>query len=293
MVASVADRPVFPAPAKLNLFLHVTGQRPDGYHTLQTLFQFLDFGDELTFEPTTDGVIRRRGALTGVPEERDLTVRAARALQAHARAGAGVVIELRKRLPLGGGLGGGSSDAATTLIALNRLWGTGLHRDELAALGLVLGADVPVFVRGQAAFAEGVGEVLTPVAPEEAWYLVVVPRVAVSTAEVFAEHARRRNAGLTVFSPIITIRGFRADPWGPGLRNDLEPLVCARYPEVARALDWAKAQGRARMTGSGACVFLAVADEAAGQRLQRAAAAVGLEGFVARGMNRHPLATDP
>jgi 4-diphosphocytidyl-2-C-methyl-D-erythritol kinase len=268
----------WPAPAKLNLFLHVTGRRADGYHLLQTVFQFLDYGDQLRFEPTGDGRIVRAAPLPDVPEDGDLTVRAARLLQAHAGVTPGAVIRLTKILPMGGGLGGGSSDAATTLIALNRLWGTNLPLDELARLGLKLGADVPVFVQGRAAWAEGVGELLTPVDLPEPWYVVLVPPVHVSTAEVF------RDSQLTHHTPAITIRDFLA---GRG-RNDLEAVVRRRYPAVASALDWLRRFGDARLTGSGGCVFLAVPNETAGRRiLEKVESPV--TGFVARGMNRHPL----
>ena len=268
----------WPAPAKLNLFLHVVGCRPDGYHLLQTVFQFLDYGDELSFEITDDGRIARATELAGVPEETDLSVRAARLLQAHARAKRVAVIHLKKRIPAGGGLGGGSSDAATTLIALNELWGLGLQREELAALGLELGADVPVFIHGRAAWAEGVGEILTPVEPTERWYLVLVPPAQVSTAAVFADPE------LTRHTPPITIRAFLEGRGG----NDLEPVVRRRYPEVDRALRWLSQYGTARMTGSGACVFLPVADRAEGEQIlaQRPQA---FGGFTARGVNRHPL----
>lgn len=269
---------IWPAPAKLNLFLHVTGRRADGYHLLQTVFQFLDYGDQLTFEPTTDGRIERVTSLPGVPEDSDLTVRAARLLQAHAGVTSGAVIRLAKRLPMGGGLGGGSSDAATTLMALNHLWGVHRSREELAGLGLKLGADVPVFVQGHAAWAEGVGEVLTPLDLPEPWYVVLVPPVHVSTAEIF------RDSQLTHHTPAITIRDFRA---GQG-HNDLEPVVCRRWPEVARLLDWLRQYGDARLTGSGGCVFLAVPDEPAGQRILEKVE-LPVTGFVARGMNRHPI----
>jgi 4-diphosphocytidyl-2-C-methyl-D-erythritol kinase len=268
----------WPAPAKLNLFLHVVGRRADGYHLLQTVFQFLDYGDQLSFETTGDGRIVRANPLPGVSEDNDLTVCAARLLQAHASVSQGVVINLAKYLPMGGGLGGGSSDAATTLVALNRLWRAGVPQHELARLGLRLGADVPVFVEGHAAWAEGVGELLTPVDLPEPWYVVLVPPVQVSTAEVF------RDFQLTHHTPAITIRDFRA---GQG-HNDLEPVVCRRWPQVAQALDWLRQFGDARLTGSGACIFLAVPDETAGRRILEKVEPP-LMGFVARGMNRHPI----
>jgi 4-diphosphocytidyl-2-C-methyl-D-erythritol kinase len=273
----------WPAPAKLNLFLHVTGRRPDGYHTLQTLFQFLDVGDELQFDVTRDGRIARANLLPGVPEDRDLCIRAARLLQAASGSMQGAIIYLDKRLPLGSGLGGGSSDAATTLLALNELWGCGLAPDALAALGLKLGADVPVFVRGHAAWAEGVGEVLTPAEPPERWVVVLAPAVSVSTARVFAAYDRELD--LTPYSPAITIRDFHADRG----RNDLESVVRRLYPEVNNALKWLGNFGDARMTGSGACVFLTVANEAIGRAVLAQCPAALAGGFVTRGRNVHPL----
>jgi len=273
----------WPAPAKLNLFLHVTGRRPDGYHTLDTLFQFLDVGDELRFEITPDGRIARARALAGVAEEHDLTLRAARVLQARAGATQGVVIHLEKHLPQGGGLGGGSSDAATALLVLNRLWACGLNLDELAALGVALGADVPVFVRGHAARAQGIGEVLTPVNPPESSYVVLVPPVQVSTAAAFS--AWDREFHLTPPDPASRIRGFRA---GRG-ENDLEPVVRRLYPAVDRALVWLGKYGVARMTGSGSCVYLPVDSVERGQEILAERPAGLADGFVARGMNRHPV----
>ena len=289
----------WPAPAKLNLFLHVTGRRPDGYHTLQTLFQFLDVHDDLKFEVTRDGRITRAQVLAQVPEDSDLSVRAARLLQAATGTKQGAVIHLDKRLPLGGGLGGGSSDAATVLLALNKLWGCGLAPEALAALGLKLGADVPVFVRGHAAWAEGVGEVLVPAEPPEHWLVVLAPPVTVSTVQVFAAYdrevqmrsaaARYRDGGreldLTPYSPAITIRDFHAGR----VRNDLEPVVRRLYPEVDNALKWLGNFGNARMTGSGACVFLAVADKPAGEAILAQCPAALASGFVTRGRNVHPL----
>ena len=273
----------WPAPAKLNLFLHVTGRRPDGYHTLQTLFQFLDVHDELRFEVTGDGRIGRSRALPGVPEDRDLSLRAARLLQAASGATQGAIVHLDKRLPLGGGLGGGSSDAATTLLALNELWGCGFTRAALAALGLQLGADVPVFVHGRAAWAEGVGELLTPAEPPEHWFVVLAPPVAASTAQAFA--AFDRGLDLTPYRAAITIRDFHAGR----TCNDLEPVVRRLYPEVDNALKWLGNFGDARMTGSGSCVFLPVADAAAGQAILAQCPAALAGGFVTRGRNVHPL----
>jgi 4-diphosphocytidyl-2-C-methyl-D-erythritol kinase len=268
----------WPAPAKLNLFLHVTGRRQDGYHELQTVFQFLDYGDQIGFTVTTGGGVRHSRPPTGIAEGSELCVRAARLLQSHSSTRLGAEITLTKRVPLGGGLGGGSSDAATTLVALNKLWGTGLSVDELAVLGLQIGADVPVFVRGQAAWAEGIGEDLTPVALEESWYLVICPQVHVSTAEIFARPELTRD------SPPITIRAFRE---GQG-RNDLEPVVRALYPSVDKALSWLAAFGAPRMTGSGGCLFLPVSGREQGEEIlaQRPA---DCDGFVARGRNQSPL----
>ena len=268
--------PVFPAPAKINLFLHVTGRRADGYHTLQTLFQLLDYGDEIAIDVTDDGRIERIGEVAGVAADSDLTLRAARLLQTYVGTARGARIGLRKRIPIGGGLGGGSSDAATTLIALNRLWGLHRPRAELAALGLKLGADVPVFVHGHTAWAEGVGELLTPVTLPEQWYVVLAPPVAVSTAAVFA------GLQLTPYSPAITIRAFQTGQ----TRNDLEPTVRAQYPAVDAALRWLAQFGAARMSGSGACVFAPVASAEAGRQIL---AQAPIAGFVARSLNQHPI----
>jgi 4-diphosphocytidyl-2-C-methyl-D-erythritol kinase len=269
----------WPAPAKLNLFLHVVGRRADGYHLLQTVFRFLDYGDTLRCEPRTDGAIVRVDPLPGVPPEADLVVRAALALRAVTGAGAGANLHLEKRLPMGGGLGGGSSDAATTLLALNRLWGTGLDSLQLQRIGLALGADVPIFVHGHTAFAEGVGERFTDLALPPAWYLVVVPAVAVPTPEIFRSTQLRRD------TPAIL-----AGDWRPGFgHNDLEPVACALYPEVTRHLEWLQRYGDARMSGSGACCFVAFGTEAAA-RTAMAALPADMRGFVAAGMDRHPLA---
>lgn len=268
----------WPAPAKLNLTLRVLGRREDGYHRLQTLFQFIDYCDWLSFTPRTDGQIRLLTEIPGVSEASDLSVRAARRLQAATGCKSGVDIGIDKRLPLGGGLGGGSSDAATTLVALNRIWDTGLSEDDLAVLGLALGADVPVFVRGRAAWGEGVGELLTPVEVPEPWYLVMAPDCAVATAAVFADPELTRN------SPSIKIADFLAGED----RNDCQDVVRLRYPAVSDALDWLGGFSRGRLTGTGACVFavFGCADDAHAV-LNRAPA--GLRGFVAKGINRSPL----
>jgi 4-diphosphocytidyl-2-C-methyl-D-erythritol kinase len=269
---------IWPAPAKLNLFLHVTGRRDDGYHLLQTAFQFLDFADELTFEPGNDGQIQRESAVAGVDQDSDLSVRAARLLQSHTGCHQGARIRIKKNIPIGGGLGGGSSDGATTLMALNRLWELDLPEQELAKLGLSLGADVPVFIGGHAAWAEGVGEQLDPIDPPENWYLILMPPVSISTAEIFQAPELTRN------SPPITIRDFHE---GRG-RNDLEPVVRKRFPEVDRAMNWLAEFGSPRMTGTGACVFIPVASRQAGlEILDKQPPAQ--TGFVAQGVNTHPV----
>lgn len=267
----------FPAPAKLNLLLRVTGRRADGYHLLQTVFRFIDHGDTVWLRVRADGAITRTRGLAGVAEADDLTVRAARALQLATDTRLGVDIAIDKRLPVGGGLGGGSSDAATTLLALNHLWNTGLSRKRLQALALPLGADVPVFIYGQTALGSGVGEILQPWSAAPAWYLVLVPPVAVATGEIFQHPELKRD------SEPIKIQGFSVLAG-----NDLEPLVCGLYPDVARHLEWLKTVGGAQMTGSGACVFAAFADET-GARRALASCPSDMRGFVARGLDVHPL----
>lgn len=268
----------YPAPAKLNLFLHITGRRADGYHLLQSVFRFIDYGDSLSFKLRDDGMVLRQNSVAGLDPEQDLCVRAARLLQRETGCKTGVEITLEKRLPLGGGLGGGSSDAATTLIALNRLWSVNLSRSELQELGLRLGADVPVFVFGDNAFAEGVGEKLQPVALPPAWYVVLVPPVAVPTAEVFASPELTRNA-----IP-IKIADFSA---GFG-QNDLEAAVCRKFPVVAQHLAWLRQFADARMSGSGACVFAGFDSEAAARAVFSRKPAQ-MNGFIARGLDCHPL----
>lgn len=268
----------YPAPAKLNLFLHVTGRRADGYHLLQSVFRFIDFGDSLSFKLRTDQRILLTHTLDGVPAERDLCYRAAHLLQTVAGIRQGVEITLEKRLPLGGGLGGGSSDAATTLIVLNRLWGAGLSRKALMQLGLQLGADVPVFIFGENAWAEGVGEVLTPIALDPAWYVVLIPPVSVPTASIFSAPELTRN------TLPVTIPGFSAGQ----IHNDLEPVVITRYPVVGQHLSWLQQFATARMTGSGACVFAAFSAEQEA-RAVLAQKPAWIEGFVAAGLAQHPL----
>jgi 4-diphosphocytidyl-2-C-methyl-D-erythritol kinase len=278
----MAGRPMtshhWPAPAKLNLILHITGQRQDGYHLLQTVFQFIDFSDFLDFNLRDDAVISRQSDWQGVAEADDLIIRAAKALQQASACRLGADINLQKRLPVGGGLGGGSSDAATTLVALNYLWGLELSVDQLAEIGLKLGADVPVFVRSNAAWAEGVGEQLTAIEPEESWYLVLRPDCSVSTEEIFNSPDLTRN------TPAIRIRDFLED----GGHNDCESVVRNLYPQVAEALDWLDQFAVARMTGTGSCIF-------AGFDKQQQAESVyeklpqGWEGFVVKGLNNSPL----
>jgi len=268
----------WPAPGKLNLFLHVVGRRPDGYHLLQTAFQFIDLSDELRFWTRPPGVIERLGDVPGVPADLDLTVRAARALAARTAKDVGVAIAVQKRLPIGGGVGGGSSNAATTLVALNRLWGLDLPTAELAELGLSLGADVPVFLHGQAAWAEGVGERLTPVDFPQPIYLLIRPDVAVSTAAVFGAPELTRD------SPVLTIRGFLTT----GGRNDCEAVVRRRFPEVAQVLDWLGGFAAAKLTGTGSCVFAAMPDEESA-RAALAELPRRWTGYVVRGLNRSPL----
>ncbi len=238
---------VWPAPAKLNLFLRIIGRRPDGYHELQTVFRLLDWGDEIRLHLRDDGEIRRLCEIPGVPAQTDLVVRAAQLLQRHAGVSLGVDIEVEKRIPMGGGLGGGSSDAATVLVALNRLWGLDLTEDVLAELGRHLGADVPVFVRGRSAWAEGIGEQLTPLSLPSRHYVVIDPHESVPTAALFQASELTRNA------PRATISSFVS---GETTENAFVPVVRARHPRVAAALDWLGGFGQARLSGSGGCVFL-------------------------------------
>ena len=274
----------YPAPAKLNLFLHVVGRREDGYHLLQSIFRLINFSDTVHLQLRDDGCIVRTGDLPGVPEEHDLSLRAAKLLQRFAPNGSGISIRIDKRLPMGGGLGGGSSDAATVMLALNRLWALSLSRQRLQELALSLGADVPVFIFGQSAFAEGVGERLTQVKLAPAWYMVLVPSVQVATAAIFAAPELTRN------TPALTIAPFSADQHTgvAGLHNDLQAIVVHRYPEVARYIAWLSGYADARMTGSGACVFAAFDSEDAANRVLRDLPN-GMQGFVAQGLDRHPL----
>jgi len=276
-----------PSPAKLNLFLHVLGRRADGYHELQTLFQILDYGDELNFILRHDGQVKLLTEFPSVAHDDNLIVRAARLLQKNSGSSYGADIECIKRLPMGGGLGGGSSNAASTLVALNKLWGTGLSSTQLAALGLTLGADVPVFVHGQTAWGEGIGERLTPVTLPEKWYVVLVPPCSISTAEIFNSPELTRNT-----SP-ITIAAFLEG----GSRNDCQSVVSKRYPVVQQALDWLGNFSPSRLTGTGSAIFASFPTEKEAravfelllkeQSLKPDTAAT--KGFVARGLNQSPL----
>ncbi len=281
-----------PAPAKLNLFLRITGRRSNGYHELQTLFQFLDFGDTLHFRLRSDSAIRLQPGMSEVATEDNLVVRAARLLQQNAGVTHGADIELEKRIPMGAGLGGGSSDAATTLVALNQLWGSKVAVADLARMGLSLGADVPIFVHGRAAWAEGVGERFSAVTPAEPWYLVIHPDCHIPTQRVFAHPGLTRNS-----KPLKIPRFLRvADPAYAaeersffGLAgNDCEAVVRAAYPRVDQALRWLSAYGAPRLTGTGSAVFLAVPDETRARELL-AHLPSRWTGFVARGLNHSPL----
>ncbi len=267
-----------PCPAKLNLCLHILGRRSDGYHQLQTLFQLLDYGDELQVSATDDDVIRLETPLPGVAHEDNLIIKAARLLKEHSGSSLGARFNLLKRLPMGGGIGGGSSNAASTLLGLNHLWGLNLSLDELAELGRSLGADVPVFVRGRSAWAEGVGEELSPVELPERWYVVLAPNVHVSTAEIFG-HKR-----LTRDSAPITMRAFLEE----GGRNDCQPLVEELFPDVKDAVGWLKQFSAAQLTGTGGCVFASFASQEQAERvmLERPGQ---LNGFWAKGVNESPL----
>ncbi len=268
----------WPAPAKLNLFLHITRRRADGYHELQTIFQLLDHGDELAFEVTESQQIVRVSDIPGVPAEQDLIVRAARLLQAETGYRGGARLYINKRLPMGGGLGGGSSDAATTLVVLNQLWGCGVTAPALAELGRRLGADIPVFVRGNTAWGEGIGEILTPIELETPWFVVLQPAVEIATAALFS------SAELTRDCVKITIRDFLAS----GGANVFEPLVREQYPEVDKAMKWLDKFSPSRLTGTGSCIFARVAGKDQADRIL-AQLPSGVTGFAAQGVNASPL----
>ena len=268
----------WPSPAKLNVFLHILGRLDNGYHQLQSLFQMLDYGDELAFDITNDGKITMASPLEGVKDEDNLIVKAAKLLAKESNSPLGVTISLNKRLPMGGGIGGGSSNAATTLVALNLLWKTGLSEDQLADLGLALGADVPIFVRGKTAFAGGVGENITPAEQQEKWYLVANPGVHVSTAEVFQAKDLPRN------TPPIQWKDYIFEE----TRNDCQQLVANCHPEVAKLLQWLLHYAPSRMTGTGACVFAIFSDKASAEHVL-ALLPNAWQGFVAKGVNSSPL----
>ncbi|MFT5452322.1 MAG: 4-diphosphocytidyl-2-C-methyl-D-erythritol kinase [Enterobacterales bacterium] len=272
------------APAKLNLFLHITGQRADGYHLLHTAFQFLDYSDELNFELRSDGIINLVNSIEGVADKDNLINRAAKILQEHPNCDAsisGANISLNKKLPMGGGLGGGSSNAATTLLALNELWQLNIGIDELKKLGLQLGADVPIFVHGESCIAEGIGEQFTPATPDECWYLILIPSCHVKTSEIFSNSALTRN------SKTLRIRApLNWEELGK-LRNDCEAVVKKQFPKVEQALSWLSNYGIARMTGTGSCVFCSFPTEQEAKKVQNLLQD-DIKSFVAKGVNQSP-----
>jgi 4-diphosphocytidyl-2-C-methyl-D-erythritol kinase len=281
-----------PAPAKLNLFLHVTGRRPDGYHLLQSVFQLIDRCDMLHFDLRDDGRIVRTTDVPGVPEEQDLIVRALRLLadayaRRHGRAAPGIDVAVDKILPMGGGLGGGSSDAATALMVANHLWQAGLSREELMALGLPLGADIPFFLFGETAFAEGVGEALQSVPGPDCWYVVIEPGVAVPTPAIFGAPDLTRDTKPVTISDFSRHLLDDCDPAGFG-KNDLQAVAARLFPPVAQAVEWLGSYGRARMTGSGACVFCAVSSESKADEVV-AQVPSAWRAWKAQALAQHPL----
>ena len=278
----MSDFQTFLAPAKVNVFLHITGQRADGYHTLQSAFQLLDFCDTIALKPTSTGKINRITQIEAVPEREDLCVRAAQALQQATGCTQGVDIRIEKRIPMGGGLGGGSSDAATVLLALNHLWALNLSRKALIKIGLTLGADVPFFIFGQNAWAEGIGEILTPLSLPSQYYVVLTPEIHVSTVEIFT-HSR-----LTKDTKPLKIADFSNSAYSNQFRNDLEKIGCEEFTAVASALEWLNQYGQARMSGSGASVFVTVNSLAKANAIF-AQKPANIRGFVAKGLNKHPL----
>ena len=277
----------WPAPAKLNLFLQITGQREDGYHNIQTVFQFLDISDRLRFKLRDDGKIRRKTDNEGIKSEDDLVIKAAYALKAATGTDKGVDIYLQKILPVGGGVGGGSSDAATTLMVLNYLWKTGLDIEQLAEIGLALGADVPIFVHGQASFAQGTGNQLEAVEPEEPWYLIVQPEIHISTAKIFSDSQLTRDSqGIRICD--LQIGTANEAQIFDGLGNVFEPVVTQQYPEIAEVIRYLRKSGNARLTGTGACVFVAFNSKDEAQQ-ELAKLPDSWTGFVAKGLNRSPL----
>jgi len=277
------EKLILPAPAKLNLFLHITGRREDGYHWLQTVFQLLDYSDEITLEHRNDGVIKRVKGLEHVPEESDLCIRAAKLLQKETQSTFGVDLSIEKRLPIGGGIGGGSSDAATVLHGLNTLWGCDLNTSHLAKLGLQLGADVPVFVEGYSAWAEGVGESLTPITLDEKWFMVIHPNISVSTAEIFADKALTRDC-----ETITIARFLEGNKKDDSLDNVFEPIVRRMHPEIDKAIDWLSQFSPARLTGTGSCLFASFDKKERAQQVLNDLPKQW-QGFVAKGVNKSPL----
>ena len=272
----------FLAPAKINLFLHITGQRADGYHTLQSVFQLLDFHDNIHLKSTKNGEIKRTTEISGVPESQDLCGRAALALQNATGCKLGCEYAVEKNIPMGGGLGGGSSDAATVLLALNQLWQLNISREKLMHIGLKLGADVPIFIFGQNAWAEGVGEILTPIELPEQYYVVLTPSVHVSTAQVFA------NSTLTKDTKPLKIADFSNGVNSNQFRNDLEKVVIKEFPAVASTIKWLNQFGQARMSGSGASVFVAVDSQSEAKEIL-AQKPANTSGIVAKSLKKHPL----
>ncbi len=282
------DFQTFLAPAKINLFLHITGQRADGYHLLQTVFRLLDFYDTIYLKPTQISAIKRVNDVAGVPEAEDLCIRAAKLLQQHTQCPQGVELLVEKRIPMGGGLGGGSSDAATVLLALNQLWKLDLSRTELSGLGLQLGADVPFFIHGTNAWAEGIGEKLQTMVLREAYYVVLTPDAHVSTAQIFANKQLTKNAIPKTMSDFSEACHLSAGNLSAEFTNNLEKVVCDNYPPVMACLTWLKQFGDARMSGSGASVFLEVTDEKIATKICNKKPN-NVRGFVAKGLNHHPL----
>jgi 4-diphosphocytidyl-2-C-methyl-D-erythritol kinase len=274
--------PDYPAPAKLNLFLHVVGRRRDGYHLLQSVFTLIDLHDRLRFRVREDGAIERVNEVAGVAADQDLAVRAARLLQEASGVPQGADIEIDKRIPMGGGLGGGSSDAATVLLALNRLWKTGFDREALAEIGGGLGADVPFFIFGRPAWAEGIGDRLRDIDVPPAWYVVLTPPASVPTQSVYTAPELTRN------TEPLKMEDFSAQPRDPRFHNDLESVVTERFPVVREHLEWLRKHGNARMTGSGGCVFAAFDSRDAAQRVIDALPG-SMSGFIAQGLTHHPL----
>ena len=274
--------PDYPAPAKLNLFLHVVGRRRDGYHLLQSVVTLIDLHDTLRFRVRPDAIVHRMNDVPGVLPAEDLVVRAALLLQEASGTPQGADIEIEKRIPMGAGLGGGSSDAATTLLALNRLWKTGFDREALAEIGAGLGADVPFFIFGRPAWAEGIGDRLRDIEVPPRWYVILTPPAHVPTQVVYTAPELTRN------TEPLKMEDFSAHPNDPRFHNDLEPVVTARFPVVARHLEWLRSRGNARMTGSGSCVFAAFESRDAAQRVIDALPG-SMSGFIAQGLTHHPL----